>query len=75
MKEANCAKPENAPLPRRDPDGVVRNDIFFPEKGQPADVAQLICFECPVLQQCNEYKARTNTQYGIWAAQRLKGEH
>lgn len=49
-------------------------DIFFPEKGQSAkgNEAIMLCFGCPVREQCDEYQKRTNTNYGIWAAKYTK---
>lgn len=45
-------------------------DMFFPEKGQAAkgNEAILICFECPVRDACDDYRKRTDTRFGIWAA-------
>lgn len=45
--------------------------MFFPEKGQSAkgNDAIMLCFECPVRAECQDYRKRTGTNYGIWAAE------
>lgn len=55
MTEANCKD--------EDP------ELFFPEKGETAkgNQAIMICFACPVRKECDSYRERTGTEYGIWA--------
>ncbi len=56
MKNANCldADPE----------------IFFPKRGRPHQTleAQKICARCTVRKDCDDYRERTNTTDGIYAA-------
>lgn len=44
-------------------------DLFFPDKGETTLPAKKICAACGVKKECKEYVARTNDQYGIWAAE------
>jgi hypothetical protein len=67
MEDAAC-KESNFPPPGAwwsvfDP------DIFFPERGRLDDVekAKWTCFVCPVSDNCNEYRVRSGSDYGIWA--------
>ena len=43
--------------------------MFFLERGQSALPGQHICAVCSVQNECNEYAARTNSEYGIWAGE------
>lgn len=52
-------------------DGSREPDVFFPEVGQAilGNKAIITCFDCPVREECKDYKARTGTEYGIWAGE------
>jgi hypothetical protein len=52
-------------------DGEIEPDKFFPERGHTAvaNEAILACFGCKVRKQCDDYKERTGTEYGIWAGE------
>jgi hypothetical protein len=67
MDRANCAG--MAPS-----DGDTEPDVFFPERGQAilGNEAILACFNCPVRAECKDYKARTGSDYGIWAGEYSK---
>lgn len=41
---------------------------FFPERGQHvlANKAILTCLYCPVMDECEDYRRRTDTQHGVW---------
>lgn len=44
------------------------DDLFFPERGR-SDLrakAQAICATCPVVPECEDYRDRTESTYGIW---------
>jgi WhiB family redox-sensing transcriptional regulator len=41
-------------------------DLFFPERGQPAEPARRICGSCPVAAKCLEYALRNEIWYGVW---------
>lgn len=61
MTEAACRDIENP-------------DIFFPEKAQ-AEVgneAIMVCFTCPVRAECDDYRKRTGSAYGIWSGKYTK---
>lgn len=49
-------------------------DMFFPEKGQAlkGNDAIMICFSCPVRNECDDYQKRTDTRFGIWAGKYTK---
>lgn len=49
-------------------------DLFFPEKGETdkGNAAIMVCFSCPVRRDCEDYRTRTNTEYGIWAGSYTK---
>lgn len=49
-------------------------DPFFPERGQAlvGNQALITCFKCPVRVECDDYKKRTNTEFGIWAGKYSK---
>lgn len=42
-------------------------DKFFPERGDTASEAQLICLGCTVRRQCGDYSQRIDADYGVWA--------
>lgn len=41
-------------------------DVFFPEKGQSADDALMICEDCSVQFDCLQYAVETGQRFGIW---------
>lgn len=49
-------------------------ELFFPEKGETAkgNAAIMVCFGCPVRRNCEDYRDRTGTEYGIWAGSYTK---
>lgn len=49
-------------------------ELFFPEKNETAkgNKAIMICFSCPVRRECEDYRERTGTEYGIWAGSYTK---
>jgi hypothetical protein len=51
-------------------------DPFFPGKGQTADANPAIraCFVCPVRAECDDYRKRTGSRDGVWAAVLQKRE-
>jgi WhiB family transcriptional regulator, redox-sensing transcriptional regulator len=44
----------------------VAPDIFFPSDGMGVQVAQRICAECPVAQECLEYALEHHIDHGVW---------
>ena len=42
-------------------------DIFFPERGERAEAAKVVCRTCPVARQCQEF--RQGAQFGVWGGQ------
>lgn len=67
MEDAACRE-SNFPPPGAWWDTYDGN-IFFPERGRLDDVnkAKWTCFVCPVSQQCDEYRDRSGSDYGMWA--------
>lgn len=41
-------------------------DIFFPDRGESAQPAKIICSLCPVKVACLRYAIETRQWYGIW---------
>lgn len=39
---------------------------FFPEKGDSASPAQLVCGSCPVRQHCLDYAMDNDIRFGVW---------
>jgi WhiB family redox-sensing transcriptional regulator len=51
------------------PQGKCRDlapDIFFPSDGLGVQVAQRICEECPVTEECLEYALVNRIDHGVW---------
>lgn len=49
-------------------------NLFFPERND-LDTrrdAIMICFQCPVRAECDAYRNRTGSTYGIWAGKNAK---
>lgn len=48
--------------------------MFFPEKNNLAEGNKAIelCVSCPVFNECADYRKKTGTRHGIWAAQYTK---
>lgn len=47
------------------------DDLFFPERGR-SDLrakAKAICSTCPVVPECEDYRIRTESMYGIWGGE------
>ena len=40
--------------------------LFFPERGEPAEPARLVCAACPVRQACLDYAITNRIIHGIW---------
>ncbi len=66
MKDAACRG--KAPSSPDEP------DPFFPERGQAklGNDAIITCFRCPVRAECDDYRKRTGSDYGIWAGRFTK---
>lgn len=62
MKQAACLG--KAPNRRKDPDA---KDPWFPEKGESTNTGKIICFTCPVREECDDYRKRTHSKEGMWA--------
>jgi len=43
--------------------------LFFPEPGEPADKARVICMGCPVRIACRDYARETNQRHGVWGGE------
>jgi WhiB family redox-sensing transcriptional regulator len=41
-------------------------DVFYPERGESADPARLVCATCPVCEPCLEYALSNRITHGIW---------
>jgi len=67
MKDAACR--DKAPNKREDPDAP---DPWFPEKGESHNPGKIVCILCPVREQCDDYRIKTDSRYGIWAAKSYK---
>lgn len=63
MRDAACVG--KAPNLRENPDAL---DPWFPEKGQSHNPGKIVCIQCRVREQCDEYREKTDSRYGIWAA-------
>ena len=44
----------------------VAPDVFFPSDGMGVIVAQRICAECPVSEECLEYALENHIDHGVW---------
>ena len=40
--------------------------LFFPNDGMGVQVAQRICAECPVREECLEYALANRVDHGVW---------
>lgn len=69
MERAACAG--KAPNKRKDPEAL---DLWFPEKTESHNPGKVVCFSgCPVRTECEEYRQKTESKFGIWAGQ-LRGD-
>ena len=41
-------------------------EVFFPERGESAEPARLVCAACPVRQPCLDYAVKIREPHGIW---------
>ena len=41
-------------------------DLFFPERGESAEPARLVCARCPVSQPCLDYAVSNRIAHGVW---------
>jgi WhiB family transcriptional regulator, redox-sensing transcriptional regulator len=41
-------------------------EAFYPEKGDQAKTAKMICAQCPVKSECLEYSLARDERFGIW---------
>lgn len=64
MKRANCVG--KAPNKRKDPKA---KDPWFPAKGESTTQGKIACFTCPVRAECNDYRVRTHSEFGMWAGE------
>lgn len=62
MKNAACAG--QAPNLREEPDA---RDPWFPGKGHSLNTGKIVCFTCPVREECDDYRHRTGSTHGMWA--------
>ena len=62
MKRAACSG--QAPNVRKNPDA---RDPWFPGKGHSLNTGKIKCFTCPVRAECEDYRKRTGSKYGMWA--------
>lgn len=49
-------------------------ELFFPERGKVSthNEALRYCIECPVMQECTDFRKLTNSRYGIWGGKHSK---
>lgn len=62
MKRASCAG--QAPNLKQDPEA---RDPWFPGKGHSLNAGKIVCFTCGVRAECEDYRVRTGSTYGMWA--------
>ena len=41
-------------------------ELFYPQRGESSGPARMVCFECPVRQQCEDHAIATHERYGVW---------
>ncbi len=44
----------------------VAPDVFFPSDGMGVIVAQRVCADCPVSNECLEYALENHIDHGVW---------
>jgi WhiB family redox-sensing transcriptional regulator len=44
----------------------MQTDLFFPERGQPVEMAKAVCAQCSVRVACLEFALSTGDRFGIW---------
>lgn len=49
-----------------------KSHLFFLERGQSSKPAKAICATCTVGAECEDYRRRTKTEYGIWNGRTAK---
>jgi WhiB family transcriptional regulator, redox-sensing transcriptional regulator len=47
-------------------------ELFFPQRGEPADVAIAVCAACPVRQECLDHALEHGEHHGIWGGTSAK---
>lgn len=49
-------------------------ELFFPSDGVGVEIAQKICAQCPVANQCLEYALANHIDHGVWggASERMR---
>lgn len=48
-------------LPRKE-----RLALFFPDRGGSQALAKATCAKCPVSVECDEFRIKSKSEYGIW---------
>lgn len=48
------------------------DDLWFPERGEPAHHAKAVCRECPVRQACLDYAIENGERWGIWGGMTVR---
>lgn len=41
-------------------------EIFYPERGEPAQAAKVVCWSCPVRLECLSYGLANHDEHGVW---------
>ena len=47
-------------------DNRVKLESYFPTRGRPVSIAKVVCGECPVRQECEDYANQSDTADGIF---------
>ena len=50
-------------------------EVFFPEKGFPAQDARRVCTACPVRDACLDYALTNRERYGVWGGLSERERH
>lgn len=45
---------------------VVDPELFYPEKGESAAAAKMLCRRCPVRAECLAYALASHEKFGVW---------
>lgn len=46
--------------------GQTDPELFFPNKGESAREAKLLCGVCPVLEECRAWALDNDVRHGVW---------
>lgn len=47
-----------------------KKDLFFPDRGETAEMAMKICLDCTVKTECNSYADKIGATVGVWGGKR-----